>query len=178
MGMMLKSVRTKMEKDTKLGKENKYIPYYRTGIDIFDYMNGLKRADGSLALGIPGGRAIMDIGESGSGKSTMSIQQACFIANQYENSDVIHFDFERATSPERVMQLSGWSEDKFDDKYMILTEEISTEAIYRMAKEVEKTKKELKKDIMVKMGVDKFGKDIMTYPPTIILIDSIAMMNI
>jgi RecA/RadA recombinase len=160
-----------------LGVKKNYIPFYRTGIDIFDYINGIRRYDGSLALGIMGGRIIMDVGNSGSGKTSVLIGQACYIADQYEDCDVWHYDYERSTSPERVMAISGWDYDRFEEKYHLFNSELSVETIYTACKEIEKIKMECKEEIQIDTGKkDSNGNPIYELPPTIMLVDSVALL--
>lgn len=174
------SLRDKFKKaidDGNLGVKKNFIPFYRTGIDIFDYINGIRRYDGSLALGIMGGRIIMDVGNSGTGKTSVLIGQACEIADQYEDTDVWHYDYERSTSPERVMALSGWDYNRFEDKYHLFNSDLSVETIYKACKEIEKIKMECKEEIQIDSGFkDSHGKPIYVLPPTIMLVDSVALL--
>lgn len=161
----------------KLGKKTVYIPMYRTGIDIFDYINGYRKADGTVELGIPAGRVMMDVGGAGTGKTSKLIKQACAIADQFEDCQIFHYDFERSTTEERVMAISGWDKEKFDEKYFLLQNDISAESIYMCCKEIEKQKVELGDEIKYDTGrKDENGKPIKVFPPTILLIDSVAMM--
>lgn len=161
----------------KLGKTVEYIPFYRTGIDIFDYINGVRKADGTVDIGIQGGKILMDVGNSGTGKSSKIIQQACFIADQFEDADVWHYDYERSTSKERVMALTGWSSEHFDEKYQIFQENISVETLFRACKTIEKIKMENKEDIQIDTGKkDGNGKPVYVLPPTIMIVDSVAML--
>lgn len=160
-----------------LGKVSSYIPMYRTGIDIFDYINGYRKADGTIELGICGGRVMMDVGGSGTGKTSLMIKQACSIAEQFEESQVFHYDYERSTTEERVMAISGWDKETFDEKYYLLQNDISAESLYMCCKEIEKAKEELGDEIKYDTGrKDADGNKIFMYPPTIILVDSVAMM--
>jgi hypothetical protein len=162
---------------SKLGNKSKFIPFYTTGIDIFDYINGVRKSDGTVALGIQGGRIMMDIGNSGCGKTSVIIKQACHIADQFEDAEVWHYDYERSSSKERVMQLAGWTNDHYEEKYSLFQKDISVETIYRACKEIEATKKELGDEIKIDTGFkDNNGKPIMVFPPTIIIIDSIALL--
>ena len=161
----------------KLGKKISFIPFYRTGIDIFDYINGVRKADGSVDIGIQGGKILMDIGISGTGKAIKIIQLACAIADQFEEADVWHYDYERSTSKERVMALTGWSSDHFDEKYQIFQENISVETLYRACKEIEKIKLENREAIQINTGKkDGNGNPIYILPPTIMIVDSVALL--
>ena len=176
MGLLMKQFQKEMEK-SNYGTSVDYIPSYRTGIDIFDYINAYVRSDGEVCLGLPAGKPMMDVGNSGSGKSTAIIQQACYIASQYEEATVRHFDFERSTTKERVMQLSGWDEETFYNKYELINHGISAESIFTAVKSIEKIKMDNYDELKIDTGKkDRNGKTIYMLPPTIIIIDSIALM--
>jgi hypothetical protein len=177
MSLLKSKFKEAIEKDGNLGNKQEYVPFFRTGIDIFDYINGVRKSNGNVALGIQGGRIIMDVGNSGTGKSSKIIGQACAIADQYENSDVWHYDFERSTTPERVMNIAGWSFEHYKEKYEIFNKGISVETIYRACKKIEKVKLENYDDIKIDSGeVDDNGKPIYYLPPTIMIIDSVALL--
>jgi RecA/RadA recombinase len=179
MGLLKKKYEEAIKK-SKGGLGTKYsgfTPYFKTGIDIFDYINGSRREDGSLALGIQGGKIIMDIGASGSGKTSKIIEMACGIADQYEESDVWHYDYERSTSKERVMNLTGWSSEHYEEKYQLFQKDISAETLFRACKEIEKIKKENYDDIKIDSGyTDSEGNPIYYLPPTILIVDSVALL--
>jgi len=173
---LMGEIRGVMKKEG-FGEECDHIPYYRTGIDIFDYINGKYNSDGTKDLGLPGGKCAMDIGESGVGKSTVMIQQACAIADQFEQSTILHFDFERASTKERIMQLSGWSEKKFKRKYQHLTKKIYSESVYQSIDSIARLKQDNYDALKVDTGkVDTNGDTIYALPPTIILVDSVALL--
>jgi len=160
-----------------LGTVVEYVEMIKTGIDIFDYTNGVKRADGSIGLGINAGKIVQCAGPSGSGKTSMAIKMACYIADQYEDADVWHYDYERSSSKERVMQISGWTSEHYDEKYQIFQSDIASETIYRACKEIEKIKVEARESIQIDTGrVDSKGKPIYILPPTILIVDSVALM--
>lgn len=176
---LMSSFNNEVRKDTSIGSATQYIPMYRTGIDIFDYINAIRREDGTLDLGLPAGRPVMEVGESGTGKTTDIIQKACYIADQFEESTIFHLDYERSTSKERVMMLSGWDSEKFDQKYTLLNRDITAESLYKLVKSIEKFKKDNFDDLAIDTGIkDKFNpkQTIKVLPPTIIVLDSVALM--
>jgi hypothetical protein len=179
MGLLKKKYEEAIKK-SKGGLGTKYsgfTPYFKTGIDIFDYINGSRREDNSLALGIQGGKIIMDVGTSGSGKTSKIIKMACGIADLYEESDVWHYDYERSTSKERVMNITGWSSEHYEEKYQLFQKDISAETLFRACKEIEKIKKENYDDIKIDSGhVDNDGNPIYYLPPTVIIVDSVALL--
>jgi len=174
--ILMGQFREAMKKED-FGSECEYTPYYRTGIDIFDYINGKHDADGGISLGLPAGKAYMAIAESGVGKTTKLIQQACAIADQFDESTIFHYDFERATSPERVMALTGWSKEKFKNKYIHLTKNIYAESLFDGVKAIAKIKQENYEALKVDTGAtDEDGNIIYALPPTIFLVDSVALI--
>lgn len=174
-----------MSKNSGLGKTNDFIDYYTTGIDIFDYMNGLVSADGELLLGVAAGRAIQLVGNSGCGKSTIAVQFADSIRKQFMNVEapVVHFDYERAASKERILNLTGMTQEEYENTYSLLNSDIYTESFFNACVEYKRAKlgiidpKDLKK-------IDTETRDAFTYVkngiklvvPTPIVIDSVASM--
>jgi len=176
MGILSQKFKESIDKG-KLGKEVEFVPYYTTGIDIFDYINGVRHADGTYDIGIQGKRILMDVGGSGTGKTSKIIKMACHIAEQFEETDIWHYDYERSTTQERVLAISGWDEDTFDEKYHLFQENISVESIYTACKEIEKIKVENREAIQIDTGKkDKSGKPIYELPPTILIVDSVALL--
>jgi len=166
-------------KSKNLGCENLYIPTYLTGIDSIDYRNGFYDEDGSIRLGIDGGKMMTIIGKSGVGKSTLALQIAGRIIDLNENSDLVYLDYERTLKPSRISTITGWSEAKRIEKSLVLNSEISTETLLALVYSISqnKNKKETYDQIKIDSGkVDRDGKKIYVLPPTVIITDSIATM--
>ena len=178
MSLLFEEMNKLMEKNPEeLGEINDYIPVYRTGIDIFDYANGFYRSNGEIAAGIAGGRIMTDIGRSGSGKSSVLIKQACKIVEDYDEGMIFHLDFERSSTKERILTLSGWTEETFEKKYKHITKSIYVETIYNLVKSIRDLKVNNYDNLKVDSGdVDINGDPIYVLPPTIIIVDSIALM--
>lgn len=161
----------------KLGEEIPFTPTYSSGIDVMDYRNG--RIDhGKVSVGFDGGRIITVIGKSGSGKSSMAIKIATSIVEPYENGNIFHYDFERATNTARVKAISGWSDEVIDRKYKNLQRDIYSESIYKIVKSIDKLKNkpETYDEIKIDSGEkDANGDPIYVLPPTVILLDSWAL---
>lgn len=162
----------------KIGEESTYTPSYSSGIDVMDYRNG--RIDGNeVNVGFDGGRIITVIGKSGSGKTSLAIKIACSAVNSYEDGNIFHYDFERATNDSRVKTISGWDDKTLAKKYKRLDRNIYSESIYSLVKGIDQIKNdpETYDKIKVDSGrTDSNGNPIYTLPPTVILIDSWALM--
>lgn len=175
MGILFDEVSSIMDKEG-LGGRDLYTPTYRTGIDILDYRAGRFEND-EIKLGLDGGKIITIIGKSGTGKSTLGLQIALKMIEDYENGMLIHFDYEGAATEARVKDLSGWSDDEIKKKYMIRNVDIYSETLYSTVKALEKLKckPEMFDKIKVDSGsVDEKGNPIYVLPPTVLLVDSWA----
>jgi len=165
-------------KKEKMGEESLFTPSYPSGIDIMDYRNGYMDDDG-INIGFDGGKLITVIGKSGSGKTSLAIQMACSIVEDYEEGSIIHYDFERATNLARVKAISGWDKETLKKKYKNLKNNIYSESIYQIVKAIDQLKNEPSTYEKIKIDtgeVDDEGEPIYTLPPTVILLDSWAMM--
>ena len=161
----------------KLGEEIAFTPTYRSGIDVMDYRNG-RIERGKTTVGFDGGRIITVIGKSGSGKTSLAIKMACSFVEPYENGNIFHYDFERATNLSRIKTISGWSDETIERKYKNLQRNIYSESIYKIVKSIDKLKNkpETYDEIKVDSGeVDADGNPIYVLPPTVILLDSWAL---
>lgn len=176
--MLFDIINEKIEKE-KLGEEIKVSLVYPSGVDVMDYRNG-RIERGVPTVGFDGGKIISIIGKSGSGKSTLAIQTACNIVAPYENGNVFHYDFERATNFARIETLSGWTPEVIEHKYKILQRNIYSESIYKVVKAIDKIKNDPAKydEIKLDSGVkDSNGEPIYVLPPTVILIDSLPQIG-
>lgn len=177
MSMLFNEI-TDIIKKEKLGEESIFTPSYSSGIDIMDYHNAYEDTDG-IVTGFEGGRLITIIGKSGSGKTSFGIEMACSIVNDYEEGSIIHYDFERATNLARVKTISGWDDETINNKYKNLKNNIYSESIFQIVKAIEQKKNEpsVYEAIKIDTGkTDKEGNPIYVLPPTVILLDSWALM--
>lgn len=161
-------------KADKLGVESEYTPNYTTGIDLIDYRNG-RIEGGEILAGVDGGKIITIVGKSGSGKSTLAMQMACEMVQNFPTSQVIHMDFENATTKARIKTLSKWSDDMIKSKYIHLNQGIYSETLYSLIKATAKIKLENYEKLQIDTGkLDMNGDPIFTLPPTVFLVDSWA----
>lgn len=156
---------------------------FKTGFDCLDYLNGqITHADdgGKICkIGVDSGKIITIIGKSGSGKSTLGIQIGYNIIKKYDQGSMIILDFESSNSEERVRMITGMSEAEYERRISIKKIGISTQSVFRTIMAIKKLKIENQKDLMVDNSegtVDKDGKLVKILPPTVILVDSIALM--
>ena len=160
-----------------LGEENESNETYTTGIDMVDYRLGRVEED-ELALGINGGKIFTIVGKSGSGKTTLALQSSLSIINQYEEAQLIHLDFENASSKARTYSLArelGIPKEKLKKQYIYLNKGIYTETLYKLTKATANLKLSKYDSIKIDTGrIDNEGNTIYALPPTIILVDSWA----
>jgi predicted ATP-dependent serine protease len=154
-----------------------------TGFDVIDYLNGnvTTTTDGKRKynIGVDAGKIITIIGKTGVGKSTLALQIASNIIRRYDQSSLFVLDFEQSNSKDRIRSITGMSEEEFDQKVSIKKIAISTETVLEMVSQIKKLKIEHKDELLTpnKEGIlDEKGKPKKILPPTVILVDSIAMM--
>lgn len=148
-----------------------------------DFLNGqivpLDNGDRQLYTGLSNGRIVMCIGKSGTGKSTMAMQIGANIIQNYDNGLLYLFDFEQNNTKERFRMVTGVSEEYFDDHCTILRDGITTESVLRLLSKVKEFKLAHEKDLLVpnENGIkDKAGDIIKVLPPSVVIVDSLAMM--
>ncbi len=154
----------------------------KTGFPSIDYLNGnsikLEKTT-KYNVGIDAGKIVMIIGKTGTGKSTLAVQMAASIVRRYEQGSMFVLDFEQSNSEDRVRSITGMDEKEFNQKVSIKKIGISTETVLEMASQIKKLKIEHKKDLLVdnKEGIlDENNKLVKILPPTVVIVDSIAMM--
>lgn len=159
--------------------------FHKTGFPLIDYYFGAvmnvhdelgKIIKQEPRIGQAAGTFNLIIGNTGSAKTTLAVQIAGNIIRQYANANAILFDCEQRTDISRCENITKLPSSYFqNDKFMLKSGTVSLETIQEMIVKTYVTKMKLKKDIMVNSGFkDEFGKDIMIFPPTVIIIDSIT----
>lgn len=165
-------------KDKEIGEEKMFQPLYKTGMDILDYRNGEMTDEGPL-LGIKGGSIFTIIGKSGTGKSTLAVQIATKIVDNFEHSELYYIDYERGLDIHRLQSLTKWSKEKVMNKAILLNSKVNSESLIKLAKAISMFKNEPAKynEISIDTGrFDRDGNEIKILPPTVIIVDSIAAM--
>lgn len=159
--------------------------FHKTGFPLIDYYFGAvmnvhdelgKIIKQEPRIGQAAGTFNLIIGNTGSAKTTLAVQIAGNIIRQYANANAILFDCEQRTDISRCENITKLPSLYFqNDKFMLKSGTVSLETIQEMIVKTYVTKMKLKKEIMVNSGFkDEFGKDIMIFPPTVIIIDSIT----
>jgi RecA/RadA recombinase len=162
-----------------IGSEITNFTSFSTGIDLLDFMNGMKdNSSGITYAGFPNGRMVMIIGKSGSGKSALAVQIAEAITSPYPNAMVNLNDFERATRWPRLSALTGVSEPELRKRWKLINDSnLTTEAVTAQVSSISALKLDNADQLMVEVPhvIDEGHEEILT--PTVLLIDSQAMMT-
>jgi len=175
--MLFDKISEMIEKE-KIGQSVEYIPSYSTGIDILDYRNG-RIEKGIPTVGVDGGKIITVIGKSGSGKSTLAFKIATSIVDGYEEGNIFHLDYERSTNLSRIKTISGWDDETLERKYKCLNRDIYSETLFQIVKGIDAVKNDPANYDKIKIDsgkVDSDGNPIYVLPPTVVLVDSYALM--
>ena len=151
----------------------------KTGFRMFDYLNGNKGKT-NLNLGIDAGKIITIIGKPGAGKSTFAVQIAGNILKRYEQSSLFILDFEQAHSESRIKAVTGLTDEEYEEKVTIKQTGISTETVLEIVTQIKNLKLKYKKELSIENNegfIDpKTGKLKVILPPTVVIVDSAAMM--
>ena len=181
------------ENDKKhLFSTNVTTAFHKTGFPVFDYYFGslinIHDELGNIIkqeprVGQAAGTFNLIIGNTGSGKSTLAIQIAGNIIRQFKYANVIHFDCENRTDISRCENITKLPASYFcsdgassgGERYMLRTGAVGLDVIQEMIVKTYVAKMRLKKEMMVPSGFkNEFGKDVMIFQPTVIILDSIT----
>lgn len=160
---------------------------YKTGFIPFDYLNGYKVkvvdkeenvVDEYPAVGITGGTFITVIGKSGVAKTTWVIQTAYNIVKDFEDDAfVMCYDLEQALNYTRIKNITKASQQDLDNKFILRQEKNYIEDIFDSIISIANTKEANKKEFQYDTGMkDEFGRPIVAYVPTVVIIDSIPTL--
>lgn len=155
--------------------------FVRTSIDVIDYYLGteINSEDGDFYnLGIPQGKIVKFIGHSQSGKTTLALQIADATVKEL-NGDVVVFDFERSSSDmrSRYKAITGCTDEEYDERFTLFKNPtMSVDDVKEYIFTIAKQKQEAGKKCMVEW-VNLEGTTNKIYPPTVIIIDSWAVVR-
>jgi len=151
-----------------------------TGINVLDYYNARYFNDhetGTQVLfsGMPMGKLIMQIGYTGTHKTTLAVQAAMALVAPFDHGTVFHIDLENAFSKERVIDITGLPMDVVERKYRRLPP-MSLDKIYALVKKIIFAKKKaMAEDPSVWVEDPRTGECIPT--PTVIIVDTVAALQ-
>lgn len=178
------------ENDKKnLFKTNVTTAFIKTGFVLFDYYFGAvinvhdelgKIIRQEPRVGQAAGTFNLIVGPSGSGKTTMGAQLAANIVRQYPYANVIHFDCECRFDVSRAETITRLPAYFFDgsngpERYMIRSGCVGLDTIQEMVVKTYVSKMKLKKEMTIDSGFkDEFGRPVMIFQPTVMIIDSMT----
>ena len=159
---------------------------YSTGFLPLDYMNGQRvqvydDSDNIIreydSVGFVEGTMITIIADPGLGKTTAAIQFATDIVSRFDGSFVIHEDIEQASHINRVRNITYQSPKWIKNHYAIY-QDTHTENIVDRFMDHAKMKLNNRKEFEYDTGLtDMYGNPIIRLKPTVVIIDSLAMMR-
>lgn len=158
---------------------------YTTGFLPLDYMNGQRVCVYNDAGEVTEeydsvgfiGSLIMMIADSGLGKTTLTEQMAVEIVSQFDDSFVIHEDAEQASHINRVKNITGRDAMWIKNHYAIY-QDTHTENVVDRFMDHAKMKLNNRKQWEYDTGLkDVYGNKITKLKPTVVIIDSLAMLR-
>lgn len=160
---------------------------YPTGFINFDYLNGFKvigyddsgKEFSYDAFGLLDGSYNLIIGRSGCGKTTWAIQAGANIIKQFdEDSELFINSIEGGITIPRLEVLTGLVGDDLLSRVFMKNSGITTESVYRDIRLIYETKIKHKDRYLYDTGLrDSSGAPILKYKPTVLIIDSIALLS-
>lgn len=159
---------------------------YVTGFMPLDYLNGQRVKvfddDDNLieeydSVGWVEGTMITVISDPGLGKTTLSQQCSVGIVCQFDDSFVEHEDIEQASHINRVFNITG-QKPRWIRTHYVIYQDTHTEAFISRFIDHARTKLNNRKIFEYDTGLkDMFGQPIKRLIPTIVLLDSLAVMR-
>jgi RecA/RadA recombinase len=161
-----------------------------TGINVLDFYNARYFTERSedlaikdvitLNTGMPIGKIILLVGDTGGGKSTAAIQISLALVAPYAKGSVFHFDLESAWGDERTVDICvsnlGMTAEQTLAKYRRL-KPAPLEAIYEFIKRMRITKLEAGKTDPT-LWVENVHTGQRMLVPTVVIIDTVAALQI
>lgn len=171
-------------KDHRMKEEATANVAYPTGFLNFDFANGtivhVQDNDKDFkycSVGIQDGCLVTIIGRSGCGKTTWTVQAAANIVRPFPNGTIFHDDIEGGINAYRREQLTGFSSEEMESKYIIRNSGITLENFYERIKIIHDLKMNNRADYEYDTGLfDSNGNRIFKLQPTVYIIDSIALL--
>ena len=158
---------------------------YISGFMPLDYMNGQRiqvyndNDEITMEYDSVGfiGSIVTVIADSGLGKTTLTSQIAATCISEFDDSFVIHEDAEQASHINRIKTITGRSTNWVKNHYAIY-QDTHTENIVDRFMDHAKMKLNNRKQWEYDTGLkDMYGNPIKRLKPTVVLMDSLAMMR-
>lgn len=167
----------KKTKDVSMINEQQHSIAYSTGFLGIDFLNGtILDINGNKypQVGLIDGSINAIIARSGAGKSTICVQWASNIVRPFPTACVYMDNAESGFLLSRAMQLSGFSQEEFKNRFILRDAGINTESIYERVKLIHDIKIDHPEDYTYDTGIkDEYGKSIIKYEPTVYILDSL-----
>ena len=128
-------------------------------------------------IGLLDGSYNLLIGRSGSGKSTFAVQAGANIISQFEDAEMMIQSMEGGITVPRLETLTGYVGNELFNRISIKNSGITAESIYDDIYSIYETKIKNKEKFLYDTGMrDSTGNPIMKFTPTVMVIDSIALL--
>lgn len=187
MSFLINAYRQKVakEKDKRLSEEAGSDVGYSTGFLALDFLNGTivhvknKEKDYKYySCGLADGSIVMVIGRSGCGKTTFVEQMAANIVRPFENGVIYEDNIEGGIIESRRVELSGFTPDEIQDRYVVRNSGISNETVFQRIRMIYDLKMENREALEYDTGrEDIHGNRIFKLVPTVYILDSLAMLS-
>ena len=142
----------KKTKDISMINEQQHSIAYSTGFLGIDFLNGtILDINGNKypQVGLIDGSINAIIARSGAGKSTICVQWASNIVRPFPTACVYMDNAESGFLLSRAMQLSGFSQEEFHNRFILRDAGINTESIYERVKLIHDIKIDHPEDILM-----------------------------
>lgn len=159
---------------------------YPSGLMPLDYLNGQRiqvfDSDNNIveeydSVGFVEGTMITVVADPGLGKTTLTQQIAVEICSQFDNSFIIHEDIEQSSHINRVYNITAQKPSWIKTHYALYQETHAESFIDRFMDHV-KMKLNNRKEFEYDTGLkDMFGNPLKRLIPTVVIVDSLAVMR-
>lgn len=186
MSLLVQEFRQKVSKlkDHNMKQEANITVGYSTGFLAFDFRNGTimhsKRDNQEYkyySVGITDGSMVMIIGRSGCGKTTWTIQASANLIRPFKTSSIFHDNIEGGLSTSRLQQLTKFSPEELDSRYIARDAGINAENFYERIRMIYDIKNNDRTSYEYDtMQYDYRGNRVFKLEPTVYILDSLAML--
>lgn len=159
-----------------------------TGFTLLDTLNANFERDRNKNYAILNGglqsKAYNLLGESSTGKSTLALEVGSGIVDFANDllpgsSELVYFDIEKYFHYERIKQITGWSDKDLMEKLILYqNDKTNIVDIFNEIKRICDLKEQNKSKLFIKTPIFTLnGIQHSQYAPTVVIIDSIAMLT-